>query len=66
MPFRPHMTVLEQIAALDSGELSAVELVTGTLHAIDAAETTIGAYKIVRHEQALAEAAVAEIGRAHV
>lgn len=64
MSFRPHMTVLDQIAALDNGDISAVDLVTETLHAIDAAEPAIGAYKIVRHQQALAEAAAADERRA--
>lgn len=64
MTFRPHMTVLEQIAALESGETTAVELVSDTLNAIEAAEPSIGAYKILRREEALHEAAAADEKRA--
>ena len=65
MAFRPHMTVLKQVAALEDGCLSAVELVTGTLGAIEAAEPSIGAYKILRGERVLEEAAAADERRAH-
>lgn len=62
--FRPYMTVLEQIAALESGEISAVDLVSGSLDAIEAAEPYIDAYKVLRRDQALAEAARADQRRA--
>lgn len=64
MTFRPHMTVLEQITALESGETTSVDLVSGTLDAIEAAEPHIGAYKVIRREEALAEAAEADAKRA--
>lgn len=64
MTFRPHMTVLEQVAALASGELTSADLVRGTLDAIEAAEPHLDAYKIIRHQAALEEAAVADERRA--
>ena len=60
MSYRPHMTVLEQIAALESGDISALDLASATLDAIERAEPQIGAYKVVRREAALAEAAAAD------
>lgn len=65
MPFRPYMTVLEQVAALESGTLSATELVAGTLDAIEAVEPAVGAYRIIRRERALEEAYAADERRAH-
>lgn len=64
MTFRPHMTVMEQLDALKSGETTSVDLVSGTLDAIEAAEPQIGAYKIIRREQVLQEAAAADAKRA--
>jgi len=63
MAFRPHMTVLEQRDALAKGETSSVALVSATLDAIDAAEPALGAYKVIRREEALAEAADADAKR---
>lgn len=64
MTFRPHMTVLEQIAALESGETSSVDLVGATLDAIEAAEPHVDAYKILRRDEALKEAALTDERRA--
>lgn len=64
MTFRLHMTVLEQVAALEDGETTSVALVSGALDAIDAAEQHIDAYKIIRRGEALKEAAVADDRRA--
>ncbi|MGN6161034.1 MAG: amidase family protein, partial [Marmoricola sp.] len=58
------MTVLEQVAALDGGEISSVDLVRGTLDAIEAAEPHIDAYKVIRRDAALKEAALADERRA--
>jgi amidase len=58
------MTVLEQVAALESGETSSSEIVAATLDAIEAAEPHIDAYKIIRREEALKEAAAADERRA--
>ena len=59
MPYRT-MTVLEQVAALETGETAALELVRGALDAIEAAEPYIDAYKILRRDEALKEAAMAD------
>ena len=64
MTFRPHMTVLEQVAALESGEISSFDLVEATLDAIEAAEPHIDAYRIIRREEALKEATAADERRA--
>ncbi|MFC7572853.1 amidase family protein [Klenkia terrae] len=47
----------ELAARVRSGELSAVEVVRAHLAHIDAVEARIGAYRVLRHDAALAEAA---------
>ena len=64
MTFRPHMTVLEQLAALVSGETTSADLVRATLNAIEAAEPHLDAYRIIRRDEALREAAIADERRA--
>lgn len=61
---RPHATVIEQLAALESGAVSAVDLMRSTLDAIEAAEPHLDAYKVLRRDEALTEAALADERRA--
>ncbi|MGG8405882.1 amidase, partial [Streptomyces sp. 12297] len=49
--------LLETVRALDRGEVSATELTRQALARIDAAQPVLNAFRIVRREAALAEAA---------
>ncbi|WP_092808662.1 amidase [Rhodococcus globerulus] len=66
MPPRPHTelrhapTLIDQVAGLTSGATSSVTATTETLDRIDAAQSTLNAFKIVRRRQALEEAADAD------
>ncbi|BBY35103.1 amidase [Mycolicibacter minnesotensis] len=57
-------TVTEQLYQLASGEATSVELVRRALHAIDASQSTLNAFRVVFTESALVEAAQADRRRA--
>jgi amidase len=50
----------EQARLVAAGEVSSRELVEASLRRIDAIDDQVGAFRVVRHEAALAEAAVAD------
>jgi len=57
-------TVTEQLYQLASGETTSVELVRRALHAIDASQSTLNAFRVVFTESALVSAAEADRRRA--
>ena len=57
-------TMAGQLYALASGAVSSDELVRRSLHAIDASQSTLNAFRVVLTEQALADAAEADRRRA--
>lgn len=57
-------TLTEQIYLLASGEATSVDLVRRALHAIDASQSTLNAFRVVFTESALADAAEADRRRA--
>ncbi|MEB3049190.1 amidase [Mycolicibacter sp. MYC123] len=57
-------TVTEQLYQLASGAVTSVELVRRSLHAIDASQSTLNAFRVVFTESALAQATEADRRRA--
>lgn len=57
-------TLTEQLYQLASGEATSVDLVRRALHAIDASQSTLNAFRVVFTESALASAAEADRRRA--
>ncbi len=57
-------TLTDQLYQLASGTVTSDELVRRSLHAIDASQSTLNAFRVVLHESALADAAEADRRRA--
>ena len=58
-------TLAGQLYQLASGSVTSAELVRRSLHAIDASQSTLNAFRLVLTEQALVDAAKADRRRAH-